>query len=248
VSAAPKKTSAVALMDALGFSDVWKNPDPGAAVNALARVRALVTSLKSHVDGGGFHYFAAGPLELHVGWFSDTIAIVAQASHSQAVFSDGQQLRTVLVNAVSMCVGYVLRDAAEMQPPLVFRGAVTVGDAFIYPEQVWIGPAISQAAKLYEEADGAFVLLSPEASVLPDGDVDFADVLVDYEVPLKGGSSRKARVVSPFTHVSANSAAGASIRAGIEQAMATEDAAVSVKRKNTLSFLDHIAEISPYQV
>jgi hypothetical protein len=235
-------------MDALGFGDIWKNADPGAAVKALAQVRDLVKSIKSHVDSGGFHYYEVGPIELHTGWFSDTIMIVAQASHNPEFFPDTERLRTVLVHAVSMCVGYVIRDAAEMDPPLVFRGAITVGDAFVFPdpEYVWIGPAISEAAKLYERADGAFVLLSPEASALPDGDVDLADVLVEYEVPIKGGTSQMARVVSPFTHVMTNSDYGASIRAGMTNAMQGDEKAICTKRQNTLLFLDHIADMSPH--
>jgi hypothetical protein len=89
------------------------------------------------------------------------------------------------------------------------------------------------------------VLLSPEASNLPDGDIDFADVLVEYEVPMKNGAPQLARVVSPFTHVMINSTLGASIRAGMAKAMESDDAAVCIKRKNTLSFLDHLAEMAP---
>ena len=248
VTSPPKKTSAVALMDALGFKDVWKNPNASAAVNALAQVRELVKSVKSHVDSGGFHYFTDGPIELHVGWFSDTILMVAQATHNPEYIPDGEQLRTTLIHAVSMCVGYVLRAAAEMSPPLVFRGAITVGDAFVFadPEYVWIGPAISEAASLYDKADGAFVLLSPEASDLPDSDVDLADVLVEYEVPMKSGVPQMARVVSPFTHIMINSTSGASIRAGMAKAMESDDDAVCIKRKNTLSFLDHLADMAPH--
>jgi hypothetical protein len=242
--------SAVALMDALGFREIWQRHDPGEVVAAISRVRSDASSMKDWSDKGGLHDFRLGRApRLHVGWFSDTLYIVAQGpivGGPPPEENRQKQLLEVLVDVVVKAVGTCIQHAAEGPVPIAFRGVVTVGDAVATDDNIYLGPAINEAAELYERAEGAFVWLSPAASRFADDDLQSA--VVTYPVPLKGGQTLDTWVCSPFINTVPRSNAGGPIRRGIENAMAGDRPDVVVKRQNTMRFLDHIADTDPAPV
>jgi hypothetical protein len=95
----------------------------------------------------------------------------------------------------------VLAAALNVEPHLTYRGCVTFG-AFEIEGPFLLGPAIDEAATYYEQANGAFVWLTPNAkAALERSEHRRGQGLIPiacYPVPLKGGSTFATWVVSPF--------------------------------------------------
>jgi hypothetical protein len=240
------RVSAVALIDVLGFKGIEKRHDPKLVAAAMNAARDAITSVGKFISEiGALHAnILGGAPSIKIGWFSDTICMVAQQPEDPHSPGDAVDIRVRLVDIMALSVGYLLSNAARSSGlPLTFRGAVTVGNALVEDGNVYFGPAIEEAASLYELADGAFVWLSPEASALPKLRLPASDrALVDYDVPLKSGQSLRTRVVNPFMDTAPNRPERQEIRQGIERAMEGHRLDIAIKRQNTLRFLDHVAE------
>jgi hypothetical protein len=198
---------------------------------------------RSADERGAIHFFELGRApRIHVGWFSDTIFVVAQKpeGYEAATTDADRRVRAHLVDVVVKLVGYAIRSAAGAPFPMVLRGVVTVGQAAVTDDNVYLGPAINEAAELYEKAQGAFVWLSPDANDVSD--VDLERALVPYPVPLKGGQVLETSVVNPYIAAIPRSNFGEPIRAGMEVAMAGDRIDIAVKRQNTMRFLDYVEE------
>lgn len=149
---------------------------------------------------------------------------------------------------VACGISQIVRKMAQGPVPLTFRGIITTGDCIIDPEnQIFIGPAIDEAAKLMDLANGAFTWLAPSAARLdytwctPSS---WPDLLVEYSVPLKNGSSILTKVVNPFALISHDSSEFKQIRANYRKAMESESLDVEVKRQNTEALFDHFEQLS----
>lgn len=86
--------------------------------------------------------------------FGDTVQFLWQ-------LDDQQKYLPVVGNAL----GHVFVDALEQGIPL--RGALSFGQAK-YDDRVAVGPAVSDAAEWYEEADAMAVLVTPWTGLLVD--------------------------------------------------------------------------------
>jgi hypothetical protein len=252
--------SVVALIDALGFKDIEKRMAPELAIEAMKIARASMARTTAWFKGAGsfehHHQLGDKPI-IKLSWFSDTICTVVSPPDDQP--REVIDLRTgtiqenvmrglddygkaALVDIAGVCIGSFLRAAAESALPFAFRGVITVGEAIVEDENIYIGAAFSEAAELYEAADGAFVWLSPSASNIHVNRVGRRHGgFVRYPVPLKGGRIIDALVVSPYIDTLPTSDAGQKIRDGIAQAMAGDRLDIVVKRQNTMAFLDHVA-------
>ena len=241
------RTSAIALVDALGFKGIEKTYDAQSAGTALKAARTIMTAGTHFLTGvtaipwqilGGF------PL-IKLAWFSDMICVVVQPPEpTESTRKDlaSEEVQACLLDSACLCVGYLLRKAATLEVPLAFRGVVTVGDAIVDGDgdDIYFGPAIAEASSLYELADGAFVWLTPKAASLPPGrSVAKHRSVVPFTVPLKDGRSIDTLVVNPFIDVV--STAFPEIRAGIARAMAGDRLDIAIKRQHTLRFLDRVA-------
>jgi hypothetical protein len=253
----------VALVDALGFSGIERRMDPQQAAVAMRVARASMAQMTDWLNGdGGYHHFhtIGGKPTLKRSWFSDTMCLVVQppAELVREVVQLGRDgdipakprferhldpyRQAALVDVAVVCIGYFLRAAADSALPFAFRGVVTVGDAIIDDENIYMGSAICEAAKLYEKAQGAFVWLTPEACKLPLSGVSRNHHgLVRYNVPMKDGPSISTKVVSPFIDTLPNSPPGRQLRDGIINAMEGDRADIVIKRNNTIAFLDYVA-------
>jgi hypothetical protein len=227
-------------MDALGFKDIWRNHDVDAVSAALSTVRATVDNISSWYRTTGNNYHPLGTLPiLTCGWFSDTMFIIAQPGPGvDSVHSD--TTRAFLLFVVAMSLGAGIQTAAQGTPPLTFRGAITVGDAFARSDNILLGPAVNEAVALYEQALGAFVWLSPSANSVHAPQDQLSRVLVRYRVPLKTGIL-DTRAINPFVDTSARSGPQNPIRQGMERAMKDSRLDVAIKCQNTMDFLDSCA-------
>jgi hypothetical protein len=94
---------------------------------------------------------------------SDTIIVAAQPPADANV---NDRVRWGLVDLVCQCVTYVMRHAAQHDPPLAYRGAVNFGRMLI-DGAFLLGPAVDDVSEAMGLADGAFVWLMPAADALP---------------------------------------------------------------------------------
>lgn len=246
------RLSAVGLVDALGFKGIEARIDPGAVVAAMRAVRKAMaeTAVWMNKDNWQHAPTLGGRPKVTCSWFSDTICIVAQPPE-ETVFpsnSSDDRVRAALVDIMVMCVGYLLREAAITSPPFAFRGVISVGKMVVADENIYIGPAIAEAAGLYEQAEGAFVWLSPAAFALKFPVVMNHRGQIEYKVPLKGGQSISTTVVNPFIDMLARSYEGDKVRVGIERAMEGDRIDIVIKRQNTVDFMNHVAQTEPVSV
>jgi hypothetical protein len=235
------KFSAIALIDVLGFKSLAWQRDPVKVAAALDAARKAIDNLTKwmETDDASHLNILGGRPVVRVSWFSDTICVVSQLpdpSQMQRKLDDTDNtVRAALVEVVIRAVGMTIRDAAEAATPLIFRGVIHVGELFV-DGNIYIGPAINEAQELYEQAQGAFVWLTPAAARLPYHDVgQDHQGLVWYDVPTKMGTLR-TRVVSPFFYA-APEHVGPPICHGFEVVMDSDKVDVVVKRQNTRAFL-----------
>lgn len=171
-------------------------------------------------------------------WFSDTIFIVANfMPPSEPDPMAPEALSRALIDIVTMCVQAAIITAASASKPLVFRGAITLGQAIIEGDDILFGEAIAEAADIYELAQGASVWLSPKASRIVEstsseiGPLD--RIVTRYPVPMKSGCNIDTMVVRPGLPRQSG------IRCGFDRAMEGDRLDIVFKRQNTLKFLDH---------
>jgi hypothetical protein len=242
---ADPQPSVVALLDALGF----KSLAGSSAAGAMRSARQVIGELTTWMNEENWQHVHAlgGRPSVSTSWFSDTICIVAQSSKDRLVTPNKSETMPALLAVAAMSVGYLLKRAAVAEFPLVFRGAITVGEMAVVDENIYVGPAINEASTLYEQADGAFVWLAPAASEirLPNTLGRNHRALVEHDVPLRDGRKIHTKVVNPFIDMMPSAQPGIDVRAGIVRAMRGDRVDVVIKRQNTIEFLDHVVATEP---
>lgn len=179
-------------------------------------------------------------VEIHTSWFSDTVAIVAQPVAAPRG-ADSGAVQHNLVATVASSVCWTVSFAARQKRPLFFRGVIALGNAALVNDGIYFGPAISEAASLYELADGAFAWLAPSAAAAGRHQDDGSRnrVLTWYDVPLKDGRSIRTPVVRPYwepTRIGKDD----SLCSTVERTMSKNRLDVAIKRQNTLRFVRYV--------
>ena len=175
-------TGFVALLDALGTKGVWSRPE---GTNFPERLHALILDARSFDPTGRGLESSFIPLgapgekidaTTHVAALSDTIVLTYAVSRTGPL----------ALRLFSVCLVYLFRQA--LQRGILLRGAAAHG-RFLASGEVFIGPAVDEAACWYDRADWAGVLATPSLATLLDdwGDPERASVpcFVPYPVPLK---------------------------------------------------------------
>jgi hypothetical protein len=242
------REGAIAMIDALGIKGIWRGRDGNDDTRAVATLRTAVQTaqgMKRYVEDAlipnVFHgMFGARPV-VSVLSLSDTIIIAAlppEGKHADARLCWG------LVDLVSQCATYVMRMAAQRDPPLTYRGAVNFG-RFLIEDTFLLGPAVDEVADAHERANGAFVWLMPAADQLTPSPY-FPDVwrtmAFRYAVPMKNAEPVTTTALSPFVD-NLDPANRKQIREGYERAMKSDREDVKVKCENTLRFFAHLDEV-----
>jgi hypothetical protein len=168
-----RERSVVALIDALGFQNIWRRYPYEETSQALTTVRRTLAGIaewaEKHIPLG---------VALKLGCFSDTMYLFA---HPENVTPDpswpqkSDHVRSC-ISLMAMCVGYAVREAAIQVVPTTYRGVITVGEAFVGPDNIFLGPAVAEAAECYENAQALLsgLAIQPSEWALAEGTIDLA--------------------------------------------------------------------------
>jgi hypothetical protein len=187
---------AVLMIDALGFKDVWEREGNDVSPQVLAKMHAMrkVTERDHEVHDTLVATKAT--------FLSDSVVvgIGAREPVRKSATRDAMAVFQAACRALWMTT-----VALEREPRLAYRGCITFG-RFEIDGPFILGPAIDEAAKWHDGADGAFVWLSPSAETVWQAtppQPDHARILMPYAVPIKGGRDcgdceARTHVVSPL--------------------------------------------------
>lgn len=268
------KVGAIAMIDALGFKGIWRRPGISADT-ILGKLRALVEKTEARLDepfhsraarqGLGENYGNAYEL-VQATFLSDTvvIAVAKKSPHdltaqiaaarpdlkvpvAAAGFRTAFFEASVIVDAASF-VSAVVKLAAETEPFLSFRGAISYGEFEMTEDGRFIvGPAVDDAAENHASAQGAFAWVTPAAHavlVAPNHITAGGDPpprhpmpLIRYDVPIKGGDRFSTYAVTPFASCKTKEECAA-IRGRILDSFADPKLEVAIKKQETARFLD----------
>jgi hypothetical protein len=237
---------AIGFIDALGIRGRTAD-DPEKVLNVLGRSLETAERMKEYVDKGLIARRISPNLgfepQTRVFGFSDTVAIAATTPEVTTDNNRAGRMYSAMVDVVCQIAGYVVRRASQAEPPILYRGVVTIGNLLAEGASV-IGPAVDEAATLYELADGAFVWLAPAAVDLPPPEYGGPDVwrgmMFEHDVPLKSGQRFRTKVVSPFLDQAVGIEEREKIKAGYLQAFQSRRIDVAVKRQETMRFIDRV--------
>lgn len=196
-------------MDILGFAGIWNHVDPLWLSDVMVNLRSEASSLGQQNET----FEDPEALRYDVVSFSDTFLLAAiivnYARHEDVV------LRRRCFELVAEGALALIHGAALEEIPLNFRGAISAGKCLITGD-VFVGPAVDDAARNHQQADGAFVWLTDyvleQAPTLSDGLREWAPhglilssaggspspeytlrpLLLNYQVPLKSSGSPDA--------------------------------------------------------
>jgi len=193
---------AVGVVDALGFKGIWNRYPLDAVRRTLEEIRKYALEEVSKMMKRLYAHGVARPFEIAAFSFSDTViftAVTSKAERSSDALAGAAGL-------VAAGISYLMRRAVCSEVPLIFRGAIATGECFVdHDRGMFLGPAVDEASELEKKAEGAFVWLSPETCTLDLNDWNrrtWENLLSQYDVPLKGCSPIRTKVVNPFVHVS----------------------------------------------
>jgi hypothetical protein len=225
------KLGALALMDALGFKGIWK--DPNRPADVLRRMAALKKSAKAFRKHFRDEAFVGMPVvETRVLFVSDSIFLAAWPGSRR-----GQTARTLkdeCLFAVELMALILTWRAVEGDGvKFRYRGVIGYGEfAVAGRDDFIVGPAVDEVASLEREAEGAFVWMAPSANSRED-----EAGLIRYDVPLKGGARYRTNVINPL-FAKTREEAGWMEEALLGPVVGRLD--IDIKRQNLADFLQHV--------
>lgn len=220
-------TGALVMLDALGFKGIWKRESAGDVITKLHRLKAAA------VDAVNEHGEAMRDLvatDINVEFLSDTI-VLGVSCGSKVPLS---------LNAASHIAAQLIAHAAVERPAFALRGSVSCGE-FLIDGNFIIGPAVDDAAKHMDSAEGAFVWLTPTARrEMTDKRAKDTSVLHGYPVPMKGGGSYWTQTIMPFpigSMLGGQPTLDEIVR-GIVGTFTADELSIEIKRQNTEKYLE----------
>ena len=161
------RTGAVAMIDALGFEGIYREHGLEKVTRALRAASETLGSIDTAVR-------AAGMPGLRFACFSDTAIMAIPAAPE-----DFEQATAWLARGLMAFLHRAMTDPHRI--PLVYRGCLTVGD-FYAEGQFFVGPAVDESARWFEEGDAAIVWLTPKAAKLvKKEDMSLVPMFVDIK-------------------------------------------------------------------
>jgi hypothetical protein len=244
------RLGAVVLLDALGFKGIWNRMDSNDVLRQLKRIKREGLNLQGDDHGGVL--MRADAFDHRVKCISDTIIVVVTVRGSSSETFPERPLYGTMLAAVwiaSSMVDFALRGF----PPFLFRGCMTTGRVSIDGDFL-IGPAIDEAAELYERSDGPFLWMAPSALRTNDTYADTfmeriePNLMIRYPVPMKSGATEQTLAHHHFLRARDDDRP-ALIRARTISAFGDTEKRPDVARKraNALAFLDHIQQMPPFR-
>lgn len=228
----------VGMIDALGIRGVWRSADPEELLNYMAETANVALQ--------------SCPVGVQLRFLSDTVVFFSESAEPDR---DTRLLVEVkmIADAISVFLGIMLNppgpnSTTTAVAPINYRGVLTFGK-YHYRENFMMGPAVDDAASLYETADAAICFLSPTLEKqfrdallkVERPPVELEDLLVRTKVPLKGGGLLQTRAVNPLRSVQRKhrpEAIDASLEAFSRGPSLAID--VAIKQQNTREFYERI--------
>lgn len=234
------KRGAVAFLDVLGFKGIWGRVPPVMVLKKLRRIKKEGKRIQTGdhkywiVSDDGFKY--------SVKCVSDTVVVVVAPRGRD---STDRMLYKALVSATWIGIS-LIEEALEEELPLLLRGCVGAGLMKMEGDFL-IGPAVDEAASLYETAEGPFFWMTPSALALDD---EFAETFMDriepalmmrYAVPLKNDKKIET-LVHAYSGATCPIGTWAKTRLQIEKVFGEKPLRpdVAIKYANTTAFLESI--------
>jgi hypothetical protein len=145
---------AFALVDCLGFKGIWNRTNAEQVVTTL---KAIEQGSKGWIASALVQALVPHKFVVTTSFISDTIAIsvVPRVGVSLSEWEKGY-----LITLAGMSCAEATKHFAAI--PCALRGCITYGEHMVDANFI-IGKAVDQAASLHEQAQGAFIWLSPEA-------------------------------------------------------------------------------------
>ncbi len=235
-TASPRRTvkGLIAILDALGAA-TYTQPEIEQFLESRDQV---LNKLAERAEAGKID-----KKRLKVFTFNDTIVIVYLARQE-----------VTLSDVATFCFRLRAFMMHSLQNHILFRGAVSVGSFYGVDDKTntVMGPAVSDAAAWYDEADWIGINATPHASMFIDSllersDTSFDMVIVDYDVPLKDKQSVKVKVVnwpSGFYVPALTGEAKGGPRATLLTLLAEHQAPKGTESKyyNAIKFFDHVVD------
>ncbi len=205
------QTGVVTFLDVLGWRGIYQRQD-----DPLGTLTALVTHLRGLADG----------CDTEIRSISDTIAVftrVEREGTQQAIEHHGL-----------LCASAICGSIEDLIP---VRGATSFGE-FELGQDMFVGPAVDEAAGWYEQGDWIGVHLTPSADFVFKS--DGSKYWVRYQAPLKTGRWETACVRWGPEWVDGSRDAAALRTYFTQMGPLTPD--ISPKFINTIRFYDHMSE------
>jgi hypothetical protein len=174
----------IAILDALGAATYTGDETD----NFLQSRELVLNKLDERAKAGKID-----KTRLRVFTFNDTVVIVYLAANGHGVTLEDVTVFGIRLRAFMM---------HSLQNRILFRGALSVGLFYGVDDKTntIMGPAVSDAAAWYDQADWMGIQATPHASIfiqsLLEGSSAHEYILADYDVPLKGGKSVNVKALN----------------------------------------------------
>jgi hypothetical protein len=174
---------AVMLLDILGAKDLLLRMSPREYIDALRAIQVLVEKDRDNMLN---YYDEELPVKSQTAFFSDTMLAFFTGKPSA---DPAQLLETAAIE-----VGAAIHAALDRPMPFTYRGCITLGHALM-DGQLFVGPAVNEAAALYEKANAGCVWFAPSAAPHVR---QFDCRVLPWKVPMKDGSAVDTWAVNPL--------------------------------------------------
>ena len=242
------RLGAVVLLDALGFKGIWNRVNPRLVINQLKKLKR--EGLRLVGDNRSGVLLQDDTFEHSVRCISDSIIIAVTIRGSALPAYPERPVHRAMLSA-ALIASHLTYSALDGTPPLLFRGCMAAGRMNIDGDFM-IGPAIDEAAGLFEQSDGPFIWMAPSALHIVD---EYAETffhriepiyMIRYPVPMKNGTTIRTLVHHYFgLGLTLNHDKWVLTRQKLIQAFGTElRRDIARKRHNAAAFLDYVSDIA----
>ncbi len=230
----------VAVLDALGAAN-YTNVEIERFMRSRENVLTLLNQKAEDVLGENDSHMAAPMITTFT--FNDTVIVILRTGRKPPSLQE--------ITAFFMIMRKFLVDS--LQHRILFRGSVAIGTFYVNDKtNTVMGEAVTDAAAWYNRAEWIGVHATPRTTLiiqrwLEHERVVKGYVMIDYDIPLKGGSTVRAKAVNwpkiffvkPYTPCSPKERP----REKLLEFLSFHQVPLGVETKyfNTLAFFDHAA-------
>ena len=236
---APRRsTGLVAVVDALGAAD-YSFDRVAQYLSALNELLEETSRFAEQHARKILERFSSAKLERFV--FQDTVIFVYESGDS-----------TISIDEI-VWFSHVLRtfEGGAFARQLLFRGAWAYGEFYLVSREAnsVLGPAVRDAARWFERADWIGIHATPRTSMFVQSLIDATSrdirfVLLDYDVPMKGGSKLNLKAINwpKNLHLRYPNSDAQRIRGLLEESLVADPIPVDAERKHfhARAFFDYV--------